>query len=194
LNTFDKSFLTPCWPGTARENERIDRRLIWSQSHLSRQANQLLPHCTLDGKPAKNQPIAAFPTSIVLPDSLSSYVLPKWARHGSVKQSERYALYSTLQKHACSCVLIHQPDKSFVLLVGHRSIADGMSFVFLLRDLLSANSGQSLKLYAFPLSIDEIMGVMKRVTEEPGVSFSCELANQCVLRSLHVNSPFIERQ
>ena len=60
--------------------------------------------------------------------------------------------------------LLHAPERSIIVLALCHSIADGMSGLFLLRDLLSALSGQSLEALAMPASAEELLGVA------PGIS------------------------
>jgi hypothetical protein len=91
-------------------------------------------------------------------------------------------------------VLILQPEKAVVILVTHHSIADGMSSVFLLRDLLAAISGQALTPYPFPRSLDEIVGVPVRTSTEHGVAFSHNLAKKCVETPVHVRSKVLSKE
>jgi NRPS condensation-like uncharacterized protein len=91
-------------------------------------------------------------------------------------------------------VLILHPEKAVVILVTHHSIADGMSSVFLLRDLLGAISGQALTPYAFPRSLDEIVGVPVCTSAEPGVAFSQDLAEKCAETPVHVRSRVLSQE
>jgi NRPS condensation-like uncharacterized protein len=91
-------------------------------------------------------------------------------------------------------VLILDPEKAFVILATHHSVADGMSSVFLLRDLLTAFSGQPLTRYPFPRSLDEIVGVPVRTSTEQGVAFSQDLANKCVETPVHVKSKVLSQE
>ncbi|WP_162537996.1 hypothetical protein [Granulicella sp. WH15] len=85
-------------------------------------------------------------------------------------------------------VLIHKPEKTFVLLVLHHAIGDGAASVFLLRDLLRALSGDRLERQAFPRSLDEIVGVPVRTSSEQGAVLSQELAKMLAQAPVHVES------
>jgi hypothetical protein len=78
--------------------------------------------------------------------------------------------------------------KTIVILVTHHSVADGMSLVFLLRDLLTAFSGQLLPPYPLPKSLDEIVSVPVHTLSDPGVTFSYDLAKKYVESPVHVRS------
>jgi len=81
-----------------------------------------------------------------------------------------------------------------VILVAHHSIADGISTVFLIRDLLTALSGQPLERYTFPCSLEENVGVPVRTSAEPGVAFSHELAKKSVEDAVHVKSSILSAE
>lgn len=84
--------------------------------------------------------------------------------------------------------LIHEPQRSVVLITAHHSIADGMSSVYLVRDMLLTLTGQLLEGYAFPSSLDQILNVPPRQTSAPGVNFSYALAKECLQKDVHVRS------
>jgi NRPS condensation-like uncharacterized protein len=91
-------------------------------------------------------------------------------------------------------VLMLNTENAFVILVAHHSVADGMSLVFLLRDLLKALSGQPLTRYPFPRSLDEIVGAPVRTSTEPGIAFSQDLAKKCVETPVHVKSTVLSKE
>ncbi len=109
-------------------------------------------------------------------------------------EREMRTLFDPTKAPLMRTVLILQPAKSFIILVTHHSIADGMSSVFLLRDLLAAISGQSLTRYPFPSSLDEIVGVPVRASAEPGIVFSQDLATKCVETPVHVRSRILSQE
>lgn len=106
---------------------------------------------------------------------------------------EMRTLFDPTKAPLARTVLLHEPERTFVILVTHHSIADGMSSVFMFRDLLTALSGGMLSTYPFPRSLDEILGVPVRTSSEPGVSFSYDLAKKCVEAPVYVKSAVIDR-
>ncbi|WP_446743423.1 condensation domain-containing protein [Silvibacterium acidisoli] len=56
-------------------------------------------------------------------------------------------------------VLIHQPDRSVIILAACHSIADGTSIQLLVRDLLMAMAGHSLEPLGFPRSEEELLDI-----------------------------------
>jgi hypothetical protein len=109
-------------------------------------------------------------------------------------EREMRTLFDPTKAPLARAVLILRPEKAFIILVTHHSVADGMSSVFLLRDLLTALSGQSLSRYLFPRSLDEIIGVPIRTSSDPGVAFSYDLAKKCVEAPVHVKSSILARE
>ncbi len=109
-------------------------------------------------------------------------------------EREMRTLFDSTKAPLIRTVLILQPEQAFVILVTHHSIADGMSSVFLLRDLLVALSGQPLTRYPFPPSLDEIVGAPVRTSAEPCVTFSQELATKCVEAPVHVRSRVLSQE
>lgn len=107
---------------------------------------------------------------------------------------EMRTLFDPTKAPLIRTVLIHEPERAFLILVTHHSIADGMSSVFLLRDLLTALSGGTLSTYPFPRSLDEIFGVPVRTSSEPGVTFSYDLAKRCVESPVHVESAILDHE
>ncbi|WP_263359672.1 phthiocerol/phthiodiolone dimycocerosyl transferase family protein [Acidicapsa ligni] len=62
-------------------------------------------------------------------------------------------------------------ESSIVIVTSHHAIADGMSLIFVLRDLLKAAAGQHLEPLPEPVPIDEIFGYSTRTSSAPGVDF-----------------------
>jgi hypothetical protein len=56
-------------------------------------------------------------------------------------------------------VLIHEPDRSILILAVSHSISDGMSLSFLVRDILSAVVGEPLEQLSRPRSAEEMLGL-----------------------------------
>ena len=56
-------------------------------------------------------------------------------------------------------VLVHYPDKSYIILAAHHSIADGLSLSYIIRDLLEVLRGKALTPFAFPPSVDQLLGL-----------------------------------
>ncbi len=109
-------------------------------------------------------------------------------------EREMRTLFDPTKAPLIRAVLILQPEQAIVILITHHSIADGMSSVFLLRDLLAAVSGQPLTRYPFPRSLDEIVGAPVRTSAEPGVAFSQDLAKKCVESPVHVKSKVLSQE
>lgn len=114
-----------------------------------------------------------------------------WEREA---EREIRTLFEPAKAPLARAVLIHQPEKSVIILVLHHSIGDGISSVFLLRDLLSALAGQSLERLEFPPSVDDLLDVKPRITSKPGVNFSYALAEQCIEKPVHVKSAMLSPQ
>ncbi|WP_161557263.1 phthiocerol/phthiodiolone dimycocerosyl transferase family protein [Acidisarcina polymorpha] len=106
-------------------------------------------------------------------------------------EHEMRTLFDPRMAPLARTVLIHEPERTFVILVAHHSIADGMSSVFMLRDLLTALGGGTLSTYPFPRSLDEILGVPVRTSTEPGVTFSYDLARTFVEAPVYVRSTVV---
>jgi hypothetical protein len=86
-------------------------------------------------------------------------------------------------------VLLHASERSIVLLALSHSIADGMSGLFLLRDLLTTLSGQPLQTLVMPPSAEELLGVSPIVSlsvpaDENHVSANAGREPSVLLRSL----------
>lgn len=103
-------------------------------------------------------------------------------------EREIRTLFDPTKAPLIRAVLILQPEHAIVILVTHHSIADGMSSVFLVRDLLAVISGQTLTRYSFPRSLDEIVGVLVRTSSAAGITFSHDIAKKSVGSPLHVKS------
>jgi hypothetical protein len=71
-------------------------------------------------------------------------------------------------------VLIHQPNRSIIILAGCHSIADGTAIQLLFRDLLMAMAGEPLELLGFPRSKEELPGLSPLA---PGLGSVDDLSN-----------------
>lgn len=111
-----------------------------------------------------------------------------WEREA---EREIRELFDPTQAPLVRVVLIHEAGRSVVLVTAHHSVADGMSSVFLVRDLLLALSGRPLERYPFPSSVDQLLGVPTRQTAAPGVGFSHILAEECLEKDVRVDSRLI---
>jgi hypothetical protein len=54
-------------------------------------------------------------------------------------------------------VLIHKPQSAVLILIAHHAIADGMSLVFLIRDLLQVLSGGQIEALSFSSTAEELL-------------------------------------
>jgi hypothetical protein len=63
-------------------------------------------------------------------------------------------------------VLLHEQQRSIVILVAHHSIADGISLAYAIRDLLQAMAGSALDLLPVPPSHEESLGIVHEPTDE----------------------------
>jgi NRPS condensation-like uncharacterized protein len=54
-------------------------------------------------------------------------------------------------------VLIHKPQSAVLIMIAHHAIADGMSLVFLIRDLLQVLSGWQIEPLSFSSSAEELL-------------------------------------
>jgi hypothetical protein len=54
-------------------------------------------------------------------------------------------------------VLIHKPQSAVLIMIAHHAIADGMSLVFLIRDLLQVLSGGQIEPLSFSSSAEELL-------------------------------------
>ncbi len=107
-----------------------------------------------------------------------------WEREA---EREMRTLFDPMKAPLLRTVLILEPERAFVLLVAHHSIADGIATVFLMRDLLSALSGQSLTPYThFRARWMKSLASRVRTSTDPGVAVSNERAKKCVVASGHV--------
>ena len=64
-------------------------------------------------------------------------------------------------------VLVHYPDKCIIMLVAHHSIADGLSLSYIIRDLLEVLRGKTLTPFAFPPSVDQLLGLTGEALKGP---------------------------
>ncbi|TCR73371.1 condensation domain-containing protein [Rhizobium sp. BK376] len=101
-------------------------------------------------------------------------------------EREIATLFDPTEGPLARVVLIHESEKVFVLLVTHHAISDGLSSIYMLRDLLEALSGQQLAPYDFPPSIDQILGAPTRPTSAPGKRLSHALAVERLKKPVHV--------
>ena len=62
-------------------------------------------------------------------------------------------------------VLIHKPQSAVLIMVAHHSIADGMSLVFLIRDLLQVLSGEQIEAFSFNSSGEELLNKLPKREE-----------------------------
>jgi NRPS condensation-like uncharacterized protein len=59
-------------------------------------------------------------------------------------------------------VLIHKPQSAVLILVAHHAIADGMSLVFLIRDLLQVLSGGQMEALSFSDTAEELLSKLPK--------------------------------
>ena len=62
-------------------------------------------------------------------------------------------------------VLIHKPQSAVLILIAHHAIADGMTLVFLIRDLLQVLSGGQLEALSFGSSAEELLSKLPKGEE-----------------------------
>lgn len=113
-----------------------------------------------------------------------------WEREA---EREIRTLFDPIRAPLVRVSLIHEPRRSVVLITAHHSVADGMSSVFLVRDLLLAITGHSLESYPFPPSMDQLLNVPPRQTSASGVTFSHALAKKYVQKDVHVRSRVVSK-
>jgi Condensation domain len=63
-------------------------------------------------------------------------------------------------------VLLHEKHRCIIILVAHHSIADGISLVYAIRDLLQALSGKALNTLPLPPSHEESLGITDGIADE----------------------------
>jgi hypothetical protein len=72
-------------------------------------------------------------------------------------------------------VLLHQETHCTFILSSHHSVSDGISLIFLLRDILLALSGHALETLLLAPSREVLFGAQQRTSTEPGVpSFAAQ--------------------
>jgi len=72
-------------------------------------------------------------------------------------------------------VLFHQESHSIFILSSHQAVSDGLSLIFLLRDLLLALSGHALETLSLAPSREILFGAQQRTSTEPGLlSFAAQ--------------------
>lgn len=69
-------------------------------------------------------------------------------------------------------VLVQQESKSMLTLVAHHSISDGISLIYVLRDILKALSGQALEPLSMPPSMDDLLGLTAGTSFDPAVPYT----------------------
>jgi hypothetical protein len=100
------------------------------------------------GRPEFFQPLGTeIPLRIVDYDAV--------ARWESVMEEEMAVSFAAENVPLMRVVLIHGADKSILILSAHHSIADGMSFVYVIRDLLLIMSGEEVTALPLPEPFDE---------------------------------------
>jgi hypothetical protein len=55
-------------------------------------------------------------------------------------------------------VLLHEPERAVCILATHHAIGDGMSIAFVVRDLLQALAGETLRPLPVPPTVDDLIG------------------------------------
>lgn len=89
--------------------------------------------------------------------------------------------------------LLYSPERSvFILAISH-SIADGISAMFLIHDILAAAAGRSLEVLSMPPSAEELLGVLPVAPNQPAsdvndVSVNAGRKPTVLLRSLSVEA------
>ena len=63
-------------------------------------------------------------------------------------------------------VLLHEPEKSVLILTAHHAMADGLSLFFVLRDLLRALGGSRLSTLPVTPSVESMLGIARNVAGE----------------------------
>jgi hypothetical protein len=59
-------------------------------------------------------------------------------------------------------VLIHKPQSAVLIMIAHHAIADGMAFVFLIRDLLQVLSGGQIEALSFSSAAEELLSKLPK--------------------------------
>jgi hypothetical protein len=78
-------------------------------------------------------------------------------------------------------IVLHKPRRSIVILTLHHSIGDGLSAVFLIRDLMQALEGQDLQALGLPPSMEELA---TRAAEASGTRIQSSKAPEAVLEHM----------
>ncbi len=65
-------------------------------------------------------------------------------------------------------ILVQKHDSSVFILTAHHSIADGKSYSYIMRDLLSEITGEKLQILPFMGSVDDILGLPEAKGNGPG--------------------------
>jgi hypothetical protein len=88
------------------------------------------------------------------------------SRWQSLLESELHTPIDTTQAPMIRATLIHQPRKSTLILTAQHSICDGMSLVFMIRDMLQFIAGGQLSSQEVPPSQDELMDRLAETLSE----------------------------
>ncbi|QWW72453.1 condensation domain-containing protein [Rhizobium sp. WYJ-E13] len=78
-------------------------------------------------------------------------------------------------------IILHSPRRSIVILTLHHSIGDGLSAVFLIRDLMQALEGQDLQALGLPPTMEELA---TRAAEASGTTIANGRAPEAVLEHM----------
>jgi hypothetical protein len=79
-------------------------------------------------------------------------------------ENELVTLFDPYSAPLMRALLLHNKSKCVMILTTHHTIADGMSLVFVIRDLMQAMSGQTLAALSVPPSQEEIFSQMGAVS------------------------------
>jgi hypothetical protein len=89
---------------------------------------------------------------------------PQWERE---IESELSTRFDPKQAPLIRAVLLHQPNKSMLILTAHHSIGDGISMAFAIRDTLRALSGEKLDTLPPLPSMEELLGMPQTPPARP---------------------------
>lgn len=107
--------------------------------------------------------------------------LERWE---SVLEAEMANPFQSNQVPLVRAVLIQQDHGAKFILAAHHAIADGISFSFLMRDLLSALNGETLEALPMPVSLDTFLAIKKNIS--PG---SEQLTNISSVQKIPQSTP-----
>jgi NRPS condensation-like uncharacterized protein len=115
-----------------------------------------------EGQPALYQVDAAPIPLRVVDGSVLESVQGRWE---SELDREMALPFTPEQAPLIRTVLIHKPQSAVLIVVAHHAIADGMSLVFLIRDLLQVLSGGHIEALSFSSSPEELLSKLQKVEE-----------------------------